>query len=108
MNANKIEFICFEQEGTTFILSGKPLKLVDQYTNLGSNISSTESVVNIRMGKTWIVISRLSIIWNPDLSDRIKEDFFPSVVASVLLYGCTLAKRIDKKILRVVLNISGK
>ena len=32
-------------------LNGKPLKLVDQFTYLGSNISSTESHVNICLDK---------------------------------------------------------
>ena len=32
MNANKIEFICFKQEGAISTLSGKPLKLVDKFT----------------------------------------------------------------------------
>ena len=37
----------FKQEGALSTLSGKPLKLVDQLTYLGSNISSTESNINI-------------------------------------------------------------
>ena len=40
-NANKAEFICFKQ-GAIPTLIGKPLKLY-----LGSNISSTESDINI-------------------------------------------------------------
>ena len=43
VNANKIEFTCFKQEGTIYTLSGKPLKIVDQFTYPGSNIPSTES-----------------------------------------------------------------
>ena len=30
-NVNKTEFMCFKQEGAISILSGKPLKLVDQF-----------------------------------------------------------------------------
>ena len=48
MNA---KFICFKQEGAISTLSVKPLKLVDLFTYLGSNISSTESDVNIHIGK---------------------------------------------------------
>ena len=46
VNANKTEFMCIKQKGTISTLSGKPLKLVDQFTYLSSNISSTESNVN--------------------------------------------------------------
>ena len=38
------------------------LKLVDQFIYLGSNTSSTESNVNIYIGKTWTIIDKLSII----------------------------------------------
>ena len=37
----------FKQERVMSILSGLPLKLVDQFTYLSSNISSTESKVNM-------------------------------------------------------------
>ena len=53
MNANKIEFMCFKQEGAVSPLSGRPLKLVDKFTYLSSNISSTESGVNIHQAKVW-------------------------------------------------------
>ena len=32
VNANKIEFKCFKQKGANFILSDKPLNLVDHFT----------------------------------------------------------------------------
>ena len=51
VNAIKTEFMCFKQEGTIFNLSGSPLKLVDQFTYLSSNISSTKSDVNIYLAK---------------------------------------------------------
>ena len=70
-------------------LSGKPLKLVDQFTYLGSNISSTESYVYIRQVKVWNAIDRLSIVWNSDISDKIKRDFFQVVTVSIQLYGGT-------------------
>ena len=51
ISANKIEFMGFKREGTMSILSDSLLKLVDQLINLGSNILSTESDVNIRLVK---------------------------------------------------------
>ena len=38
----------FKQEEAITALNDKPLELVDQFTYLGSNISSTEKDVNIR------------------------------------------------------------
>ena len=47
VNANKTKFICFKQEGAISTLNDKSLKLVDQFICLSSNISSTESDVNV-------------------------------------------------------------
>ena len=47
------------------------LWLVDQFTYLGSNILSTESDVNICLGKGWNAIDSLSIIWKSGLFDGI-------------------------------------
>ena len=51
MNINKTEFICFKPDRTIFILSGRSLKLVNQFTYIDSNISSTENDVNICIAK---------------------------------------------------------
>ena len=53
-------------------LSGKPLKLVDQFIYLNSYISSNENDVNICLGKVWNTIDRLSILWKSHLSYKIK------------------------------------
>ena len=55
---------------------GKPLKLIDQLTYFGSNVSSTESNVNIRVAKALAAFGRLSILWKSDLSYKIRRDFF--------------------------------
>ena len=70
---------CFKWEGDISTLSVKPLKLIDKFTYLSSNISSTESNVNICLAKAWTTISRLSTIWEFDLSGKIKQDFFQAV-----------------------------
>ena len=36
VNADNTEYMCFKQEGAISILNSKPLKLVDQFTYLGS------------------------------------------------------------------------
>ena len=65
------------------------LSAIDQLTYLGSNISSTESDINIYLAKVWNAIDRLSIEWIYYLSDKIKKDFFQTVSVPVQLYGCT-------------------
>ena len=62
VKADKTQFMCFKQDGAISILSGKPLKLIDQFTHFGSNISSTESNVGIGIWKAESAIEMLSII----------------------------------------------
>ena len=90
----------FNHDGTISTLNGKPLKLVDHFTYLGSNISTNESDVNIRTAKSRTIIDRLLIKWKSDLSDKIKWEFFQAVAVSLLLYGCitwTWTKLLEKK-----------
>ena len=97
-------------------LDGTSLKLVDKFTYLGSNVSSTEKDVDTRLTKAWTAIDRLSIIWKSDLIDKMKRSFFQAAVVSILLYGCTtwtLTKRLKKnldgnytRMLRAILNKS--
>ena len=78
-----------KQKGTIPKLNSYPLKLVKQFTYLGRNISPTESDINIRLMKAWTAIDRLSIIQKSDLSDKIKQNCFQVVAASILLYRYT-------------------
>ena len=92
------------------------VKLVDNFTNLGSSVSSTEKDINMRLAKAWTANDRLSVIWKSEITDKIKRNFLQAAVVSILLYGCTtwtLTKRIEKKLdgnytrmLRAVLNKS--
>ena len=43
VNLDKTELMCFNQDGAVSTLNGKPLKLVDHFIYLSSNISSTET-----------------------------------------------------------------
>ena len=110
--------MCYNQTGDISTVDGTSLKLVDKFTYLGSNVSSTEKDIDTRLTKAWTAIDRLSIIWESDLSDKIKRRFFQAAVVSILLYGCTiwtLTKRLEKKLdgnytrmLRAILNKSGR
>ena len=79
VNANKTKFMSFKQEGAISTLSGKSLKLVDQFKYLSNNISSTESNVNVQLANMLTAIKGLLIIWKSDLSDKIKQDFFQAM-----------------------------
>ena len=41
VNANKTEYMCYNQTGNITTLDGASLKLVDKFTYLGSSVSST-------------------------------------------------------------------
>ena len=104
VNADKMEYTCFNHRGDISTLNGR------------SSISSTEKDINTRQAKTGIAIDSLSVICKSNLADKIKRSFFQAVVVSILLYGCTtwtLTKRMEKKLdgnytrmLRAILNNS--
>ena len=48
VTAIKTEFMSFEIEGAISTLSGKPIKLVEQFTYFGNNISSAESDISMQ------------------------------------------------------------
>ena len=101
VNAHKTEYMCYNQTGDISTLEGTPLKLVDKFTYLGSNVESTEKDIETRLTKAWTTINRLLIIWKSDLTDKMKRSFFQAAVTSILLYGCTtwtLTKRLEKKL----------
>ena len=101
VNAQKTEFMCFNQKGDISTQDGTSLKLVDKFTYLGSSVSSTEKDIDTRLTKAWTAIDRLSIIWKSNLTDKMKRSFFQAAVVSILLYGCTtwmLTKRLEKKL----------
>ena len=118
VNAHKTEYMCFYQTGDISTLSGSSMKLVDNFTYLGSTVSSTEKDIDTRLTKAWTAIDMLYVIWKSDLTDKIKQSFFQVAVESILLYGCTiwtLTKRLEKKldgnytrILWAILNKSRK
>ena len=91
----------FKRDQVISIPSSKLLMIVDEFAYIRSNISSTESNINIRLTKLWNAIEKLLIIQKSDLSNKIKQDFFQAVSVTILLYGCTtwmLTKHIEKKL----------
>ena len=107
VNAEKTEYMCFNQNQTIDILTltGALLKLVDKFTHLGSSVSSTENDINTRLAKTWLVFDRLSVIWKLDLSYKTKGNIFQAAVVSILVYGCTtwmVTKCMEKMLTAIV------
>ena len=114
VNADKTEYMCFNQRSDISTLNSGPLKLVDKFTYLGSSVSSPANDINMQLAKAWTAIDRSSVISKSDRSDEIKHNFFQPSVVPILLYGCTtwmLTKRMEEKldgncrrILRAILN----
>ena len=101
VNADKMEYMYFNQKGYISTLNGGSLKLRDKFTYLRRSISFTENDIEMRLAKAWTAFDSLWIIWKSDLFDKIKHNFFQAVVISILLYGCTtwtLTKHIEKKL----------
>ena len=93
--------LCFNQRGVISTLIGSSLKQVHKFTYLGYSVSLTETDINTRQAKAWTANDSLSVIWQSDLTDKIKRSFFQAAVVSILLYRCatwTLTKRMDKKL----------
>ena len=61
VNAHKTEYMCYNQTGDITTLDGTPLKLEDEFTYLGSSVSSTEKDIDTQLTKAWTAIDRLSI-----------------------------------------------
>ena len=93
--------MCYNQTGDISTLDGTSLKLVDNFTYLGSSVSPTEKDIDTRLTKAWTTIDRLSIIWKSDLTDKMKRSFFQAAFVSILLLGYTTwpqTKRLEKKL----------
>ena len=78
VNADKTEYMCFNQNQTRDIstLASSSLKLVDKFTHIGA-VSHLLTMISI-LTKTWLTIDWLSVIWKSDLSDKNKTQFFLS------------------------------
>ena len=73
VNAEKTEYMCINQNLTRDISTwtGGSLKLVNNFTYLGSSISSTENDISTRLAKASSAIDRLSVICKLDLPEKI-------------------------------------
>ena len=103
MNLDETEFMSFKQDEAIISLNGKPLKLVDQFIYLSSNITSTVSDVNIHIGKHGLQLKGYQSYENL-IHDKIKLEFLQADDMSMLLYDYTIdisTKWWEKKLLAV-------
>ena len=94
------QFIALTITPRGHLKNGNSLKLVDRFTELRSNVSSTENNISTWLVKAWTTTDCLSFLWKLDISDKLKYNFFQVAVVSILLYWCatvTLTNCMEKK-----------
>ena len=57
-NADKTEYMCFNQRGDISLLNSSFLARVDKFTYPGSSVSPTKTSINTRLAKAWRAIDR--------------------------------------------------
>ena len=72
VNADKTEYMCFNQRGDIKMLNGDSLKRVNKFTSFESSVSSTKNDITTRLAKPWTVFDSLSFIWKLDQTNKIK------------------------------------
>ena len=101
VNAHKTEYMCFNQRGGISTLNCSSLKLVDNFTYLGSNVSLTETDINPWLAKAWTATIGYESYGSQTRPIKWNAVFFQAVVMSILLYGYitwTLTKCMEKKL----------
>ena len=94
VNADKTEYMSFNQTGDISTLNSGYLKLVDKFTYVGSSVSSTAKAWTTldrlssteTLAKAWTTLDRLSVISKSDLTDKIKRSFFQAAMMLMLPY----------------------
>ena len=58
VDAHKTEYICFNRRGDISTLNGISLKLMDNFTCIGSSVSSTKTDINTQLAVAWTANGR--------------------------------------------------
>ena len=77
VNAHKTDYICFNLRSDISTLNASSLKLMDKFTYLGNNVSSTKRDINTSLAKAWTTIDKLPVMWKSNLADKLRR-IFPS------------------------------
>ena len=75
-NADKIEYMCFNQRSDISTLNFSFLKLEKKIIYVEVSGSSTETDVNTRLVKTWAANDRISVILKSHLTCKITRSLF--------------------------------
>ena len=86
INNKKTECMLLNHTGIVKSLNGNTIKQVENFSYLGSEISSTAKDVSSRIGKVWIALNILYTIWKSTANLRQKKNFFRATVETVLIY----------------------
>ena len=109
VNVHRRNTRALNQRGDISTRTDGPLKLVKKFTYHEIIDSSNKKDINTWLAGT--VTDGLSIIWESDLTDKIKCTFFETVVVSILLYGCITwmqTKGMEKSSTRVLWAVLNK
>ena len=94
VNDDKTEFMVFNQP-TESIKSSKGinLKCVSDFKYLGSWIECSKKDSEVRIGLAWSAMNKMSTIWESNLSNDLKIQFFRAAVESILIWEPVHGKR---------------
>ena len=102
-NAKKTKVMAFNQKEDVEIKTsdGTKLEVIDEFTYLGSLMSSSIADIKRRIALAWTACNKMYKIWKSSLSTNFKERLFISTVESVVLHSCeawTLSEKLERKI----------
>ena len=89
-NAKKTKVMAFNQAIDPILKTqdGSTLEIVQEFTYLGSQVSSSKADIKRRIALAWSAANKLTKIWKSNMSKQFKINIFRATVESVLLYGC--------------------
>ena len=61
VNADKTEYMSFNQREDISTLNASSLKLVDKFADQGSSVSSTEKDINMGLAKSWTAVGLIEV-----------------------------------------------
>ena len=97
-SSDKTNFMDLNQDAAISSINCEPRNLVDQFIYLGSNISSTESNVNMCRGKAWTAIIDYMEIW----SLRFCFKLYPCQYYCIVVLFRLLEKKQDENYTRML------
>lgn len=99
INTQKMEFMINTSCKKNLTLNNADIKLVDDFTYLGSKMASSESDIKRQLGLAWSTFWKLERLWrSKSVPTNLKVNLFKATCLSILLHGCegwTLTKKLN-------------